>query len=155
MNNIKYVGWASQNNINEVEMYDHIFNDGNYKFLQGKCTEILKRNFPSETIIVPINTIKSVLDSVFQSHMPKMGDANSRYILNLDSARNDVRDIIDRTINIITTQITNEYETERQNKKLTIWTTVLGDFNAHGLRSHSAIKLNRRRPKGMQFHMKY
>jgi hypothetical protein len=41
------------------------------------------------------------------------------------------------------------------NSKLTIWTTVLGDFNEHGLQSHPKIKLREKRPAPLQFNMNY
>ena len=46
-------------------------------------------------------------------------------------------DIVDESILIM----------EENNKKLTIWTTVFGDFNSHGLRSHAPIKLRERKPQ--------
>ena len=44
---------------------------------------------------------------------------------------------------------------EENNKKLSIWTTVYGDFNAHGLRQHPPIKIRKKRPDPFQFHMRY
>ena len=41
------------------------------------------------------------------------------------------------------------------NEKLTIWTTLLGDFNEHGLRQYPPIKLRNKRPDPMLFHMRY
>ena len=44
---------------------------------------------------------------------------------------------------------------EENNRKLTIWTTVYGDFNAHQLRQHAPIKVLNKRPNPMEFHMRY
>jgi hypothetical protein len=61
----------------------------------------------------------------------------------------------DQVINIITTDVKNNLEAEQCNSKLSIWTTVLGDFNEHGLRQHGPIKLKERRPTTMLFNMNY
>ena len=62
----------------------------------------------------------------------------------------------DQTIEIIVSDVKNNMEIEEHNKKLTIWTTVLGEgVNDHGLRSHSQIKIRESRPDPFQFHMKY
>ena len=44
---------------------------------------------------------------------------------------------------------------EENNRKLTIWTTVYGDFNQHGLQQHSKIKVRNKRPNPMEFNMNY
>ena len=41
------------------------------------------------------------------------------------------------------------------NKQLSKWTTILGDFNKYGLRGHSQIKVNNKRPQSMMFNMNY
>ena len=42
------------------------------------------------------------------------------------------------------------------NSKLSVWdATLLGDFNPHGLRQFPPIKLRKRGPDRMLFHMKY
>jgi hypothetical protein len=41
------------------------------------------------------------------------------------------------------------------NSKLSAWTTILGDFNEHGLRRHAPIKLREKRPMPMAFNMNY
>jgi len=51
--------------------------------------------------------------------------------------------------------IKNQMEMEQANKKLTVWTTLLGDFNKEGLRAHAPIKLRRRHPQYMAFNMNY
>jgi len=58
-------------------------------------------------------------------------------------------------MNIIISQIKNQTEMEEQNKKLTVWSTLLGDFNKEGLRSHPPIKIRRNHPQYMAFNMNY
>lgn len=137
--------------------YAYMWSDMNMNRIQQQITQLLqgvdKSNRP---IIVPLDTIGNVMSQVQQSHRPQVGGIHSRYILeDISNNRNDVRDIVDRTIEIIVTQIRNEYEMIEQNKKLTVWSTVLGDFNAQGLRSHPPIKIRKKRPAAFQFHMRY
>ena len=49
----------------------------------------------------------------------------------------------------------NEYEIEENNKKLTIWSTLYGDFNREGLRAHPPIKIRNRRIDQMSINMNY
>ena len=63
--------------------------------------------------------------------------------------------MMDEVINIITTDVKVNLGMEENNAKLTVWTTVLEDFNEHGLRSHSKIKLRENRPQPMMFNMNY
>ena len=44
---------------------------------------------------------------------------------------------------------------QEANSKLTKWTTVLGDFNLHQLRSHDVIKILNKHPQHMQFFENY
>jgi hypothetical protein len=113
---------------------------------------VLKDNRP---IIVPDKTICSVMSAVYQSFRPETGDIFTRYNIPKAREQNYVQTMIDEVINIITTDVKNNLGMEECNRNLSIWTTVLGDFNQHGLRSHSKIKLRENRPMPMQFHMNY
>ena len=152
---LKFVGWGYTSNRNPC--YDEIFSKENLIQMQHKISELLEGvDEKGRTIAVPLNSIGHVLSSVYSSQRPEIGDIYSRYIqCGIEDRRNDVREIIDRSINIIVTQIKNEFETIENNKKLTIWTTVLGSFNLHGLRAHPPIKINKRRTPRMQFFENY
>ena len=63
--------------------------------------------------------------------------------------------MIDQVINIITTDVKVNLGMDEHNSKLSAWTTILGDFNEHGLRRHAPIKLRERRPMPMAFNMNY
>ncbi len=154
-NYLRHVGWGFTSNRNPC--YDEIFSKENLIQMQHKISELLEGvDEKGRTIIVPLDKIGHILSSAYSSQRPEIGDIFSRYIQSgIEGRRNDVREIIDRSINIIVTQIKNEFETIENNKKLTIWTTVLGSFNEKGLRSHSQIKLNKRRIPHMQFFQNY
>jgi tRNA(Ser,Leu) C12 N-acetylase TAN1 len=154
-NYLKHTGWGYTSNRNPC--YDEIFSRENLLQMQKKISELLEGvDQNGKTIVVPLDKIGHILSSVYSSQRPSVGDIFSRYIQSgIEERRNDVRQIIDRSINIIVTQIKNEFETIENNKKLTIWTTVLGDFNQRGLRAHSQIKLNKRRSNRMFFFENY
>jgi hypothetical protein len=149
-------------NQQHVGYYTSISEDPNYAFLwspqrlqliQSKITQLLEGVHPeNRPILVPIPTISSVMSSLYHARRPGIGDIYSIAIQPQD--RDDIRDIIDQTINVIVSQIRNEYKTREMNSKLTVWNSLLGDFNTQGIRSHSQIKVNNRRPK-LQFVWNY
>jgi hypothetical protein len=86
---------------------------------------------------------------------PNVGDIHTRYIIPPIQTRNDIRDINNQTIGIIVSAIRDEMETTENNKRLTIWNTLYGDFNEAGLRQHPIIKIRKRHPHYMAFNMNY
>lgn len=151
----KYIGWSETmaNNDNYKDLWDPC----TLHTIQTKITQLLQGVHESgNPIIVPLDTIGNVMSQCYETNRPAIGDIYSRYIItDIEQSRNDIRDIIDRTINIITTQIRNEVEIAQNNNKLTIWSTLYGDFNKEGLRSHAPIKLRKKRPQQMMFNMNY
>ena len=153
---MQHVGWAQT--VSNRPNYDFLWNDERLIMLQQKITQLLEGvSECGAPIVVPLSTIGHVISQVYQSHRPEVGSIYSRYIqTEPESERNDVRDIEDRTINIITSQIRNEFGIIQNNKRLTIWSTVLGDFNKEGLRGHSGIKIRKKRPNvSMGIAMRY
>lgn len=128
----------------------------NIRKISHKITELLmgvdKQNRP---IIVPDKTICSVMSSVYENFRPETGDIFTRYNIPKARSQNYVQQMIDEVINIITTDVKVNLGMDECNRNLSIWTTVLGDFNEHGLRSHSKIKLRENRPMPMMFNMMY
>ena len=124
--------------------------------ISRKITELLqgvdKYNRP---IIVPHKTIGSVLSAVYENFRPETGDIYSRYNIPKTGGGSYTARMIDEVINIITTDVKVNLGIEKCNENLSIWTTVLGDFNGHGLRQHPPIKLRERRPQPMAFQMNY
>lgn len=151
----KYIGWEETARTNQHVQF--LWDPKRLKVYQNKITDLLDGvSGDGRPIIVPIDTIGNVLFQCYESHRPQTGDIYSRYIHDNSSGENDyVRDIVDRTINIIVSQIRNEYEMIQNNNKLTIWNTVYGDFNKEGLRAHAPIKIRKRRPPQMLFNMNY
>ncbi len=105
-------------------------------------------------IIVPDNTIFSVLSSTYQEYKPNVQDIFTRYNI-LTGPVDDYAYIIYQTISYIVSDVKSNLITDEQNSKLTVWTTVLGEGNDHGLRAHDKIKLRNKKPPSMLFHMNY
>ena len=133
----------------------NLFSKSNITQMSKKITELLqgvdKYNRP---IIVPDSTITSVMSSVYENFRPEVGDIYSRYTI-----PNNIEDyysrIMNETINVIYLDVKGNLGMDDNNSKLTIWTTLLGDFNEHGLQSHPKIKLREKRPAPLQFNMNY
>lgn len=151
-NYIKHVGYNDQGDDRSKKFYSQ----SNIDKISRKITELLhgvgKDNRP---IIVPDKTICNVMNSVYSNFRPETGDIYGRYNIPSTAPINNMQRMIDETINIITTDVKVNLGMEECNSKLSIWTTVLGDFNPHGLRFHPPIKLNMKRGKQMAFNMNY
>lgn len=153
-NYMRYVGYTDS----ESPDVQKIFNDNVAYMIQAKCKELLRGVHPSgRDIVIQIDTIKDVIDALYSNYQPSVGDiyAGRLSIPSNSTSQDLVIDIIDRTIEIIITHVKNDIEMQVLNSKLTVWTTVLGDFNLEGLRSHDVIKVQEKRPTPMQFNMNY
>lgn len=126
-----------------------LFSVDNLLKLSYEITRRLRDLVP-EGLIVPIETISNVLKALYDAYRPQMGNPMTMYHVASDDVCSNLNM---QTINLITQQVRDEINAEQHAKKLTIWTTVLGDYNEHGLRAHSSIKLKQRRPTPMLFNM--
>jgi hypothetical protein len=154
MNQFQYVGWDSVSSWNSLTR--RLFTKRSVYLVQNKTSEYLNGVDPLGRKIIPSEKmVTSALYNVFADHIPQTGDIYGRYTIRDDSNRDDYSYIIDKTISLLVGSIRTEMGMQEQNEKLTIWTTVLGDFNEHGLRQTPPIKLRHKRPDTMLFHMKY
>ena len=159
-----YIGSQYDDNQNRFVLYDSsrnwftelMFSDENLQSIQGVLYNLLKclRN-DGRPIIVSKATIADVLSQIQVNFKPQIGDIYTVYNIVPEKARNDILTINQQTVEFIYNQLKTEYEMEVNNSKLTIWTTLLGDFNEHGLRSHSQIKVNEKPINKLRFNMNY
>jgi len=149
------VGWNYTSEGNEKVAF--IFSKQNVDYLSATISDALTGVDPEgRRIIIPDDKIVNVLNSVYlNGTRPNIGDIHSRFIVPSIETRNDVRDINNQTIAIIVSYIKNEIQMAENNKKLTIWSTLYGDFNEQGLRAHPTIKIRKRHPQYMAFNMNY
>lgn len=151
----QFVGWDTITDWNPLTQ--KLFTKTSVHVIQQKVADYLtgvdangRRIIPSERVVV------TALFGIFREHAPRTGDIYGRFLVVDDSKRDDYAYIIDKTISLLVQGIRDDLGMAEQNQKLTIWTTVLGDFNEHGLRQHPPLKINNgKRPDPMLFHMRY
>ena len=149
---IKYVGYTEDNAC--IRKY---YSPETRKIISAKITELLEGVHPEgKKIIVGDNVICGMMSSIKDSYRPPTGDIYTRYIVPSGITPQDyVQSMINQVIEVITNTIKTEYAMEECNRNLTVWDTVLGDFNARGLRSHSQIKVREKKIPSALFFMNY
>ena len=147
-----YVGWDVTSRDTWV---NELFSPSSIQTISRQITNILQGVHPTgRPIVVTDEVINSVLSSVYRfGTRANVGDIYTRFIIPQD--RNDYQDIVNQTINIIVSYVRDEIDITENNKKLTVWNTLYGDFNPEGLRQYSPIKLRKRHPQYMAFNMNY
>lgn len=151
LNYLRYVGWDESN-----VCINSFFSPQTVALISKKVTQLtLGVDEKNRPIIVPDERIVEVMDGVYQGFRPSIGDIYSRFIVPNHEQEDAVQSMIDQTIEIITSNVKNMLEIEKNNKKLTAWVQVYGDFNTQGLRAHSIITTRDRKPTTMQFNMNY
>lgn len=135
----------------------YLFSSDNLQTLSKNITTALRGVDPQgRDIVVAQDRILSVLSSVFwNGTRERIGDIYTRYVIPDCYPRNDLQTINFQTMNIIVSAIKDEYDTIANNKRLTVWNTLLGDFNTNGLRSHPPLKIRKKFPQRMMFNMNY
>jgi hypothetical protein len=149
----KYVGYNTVNQYTQI-----LFQPSTVNSISARVTKALAdtRVEPNgRPIIVPNATICNVLSGVYDSYVPETGDIMTRYNVMPVKPDDYVKSIVEQTIEIIVADVTNNMEMVAHNNTLTVWTTVLGSFNPHGLQAHGPLKINHRHPNMMEFNMNY
>ena len=150
-----HVGWEQTGSDSDVLSY--LFSNKTLNVISNQISDALRGVDPQgRRIIIPNDKISNVLSSVFRfGTRTNIGNIYSKDTIPQNENRNDVRNIINQTINIIVSAIRDEIEMIENNKKLTAWNSVLGDFNSQGIRQHAPIKLRNKHPQYMAFNMNY
>jgi hypothetical protein len=151
MNNqyLQHVGYTNTNA--GIATY---FSRDTAEFISKKITELLRKFYPPG-VIVPLERIVDIMNSIYEAFRPSTGDIYSRYTIPSDENPNCVDEMINQVIEVIVTQVKDNLSMDQRNSKLTAWTQLLGSFNAEGLRSHAPIKTRHRRPTPMLINMNY
>jgi hypothetical protein len=149
----RYVGYSYGNDDGCIQKF---YSQETVEIISHKVSELLQGVHPEgKKLIVPNKIICGMMSAVQDTYRPPTGDIYSRYIIPSGKGASDyVQDMIDQVIEIIVTQAKTHYEMDECNRKLTVWNTVLGDFNPVGLQSHSFIKINEKKAP-MLFNMNY
>jgi len=151
---VRYVGYSAS--ANETPGFDALFSDGTINMISNAVTHYLGKDLANgRPIIVPNERILSVMSEMVHNYKAETGDIFTR--LNIPNNNEDMcQKMVYRTITVIVDNVRNTLEMENINGKLSIWDTVLGEFNEKGLRSHAPLTAeidNTRRL--FQFNMNY
>lgn len=153
-NHMRHVGYTESNRNIQA-----LFSEKNIDYISKRVTDLTRNvDCHGRPIIVPKKNICSVLDDLYQGYRPSVGDIFTRYSIPTDSPIDMIGDLTNQAIQVIVNDITVNIGMEQQNAQLNIWdATLLGDFNAKGLRQHAPIKtLNKRtNGRGMVSFMNY
>jgi len=150
----QYVGWFTVADWNPL--VQRLFTKTTIRVIQEKTSQYLLGVEPNGKKIVPTERVViAALYGIFKNFHPTTGDIYGKYLVVDQTQRDDYSYIIDQTISLLVQGIRDDIGMAEQNQKLTIWTTVMGDFNEHGLRQYPPIKINNKRPDPMLFHMRY
>ena len=137
---------------------EFIFNPQTIHYIQSKIKYDLQNNKN-----IDINYINSILKNNIDSHTRNKKDINSnnisvKYNVYINQAtlftERELFHIIDKTIILIKNKTTTENNNIKQHQNMSKWNTVLG-HNDNDIRQNINVKLNDKRPKGMQFNMNY
>ena len=144
----RYVG------IEQTSIYDKLYDDKLICNIQHYLAEKL-RPFEKQKrkVVIDKEIIISVMQNIISARIPNTGDIYTHYTI--PNEEDDISDIINRTIQILYSDIKNEMEMEQNNAKLSVWSTLYGDFNKQGLRAHAPVKIRKNKPQSMLFNMNY
>ena len=150
-NFIRFIGWQENSDLSEYYSQDTI------DLISMKVTQLtMGLHRDNRPIKVTDNVISHVMSTVYNNYRHPTGDIHSRYIIaSKDGPYNYIQEMINQTIEIIVSSLRNEFGTIYNNESLSIWNTVLGDFNSQKLRQHAPIKVLNKRSDRMQFFQNY
>jgi hypothetical protein len=153
-NELKMPNYGRYVGVEQKSIYDGLYNDKIICNIQQFLAEKL-RTFEKQKrrVIIDKEIIISVMQNIISSRIPDVGNIYTHYTI--PNEQDDISDIINRTIQILYSDLKNEMEMEQNNAKLSVWSTLYGDFNKQGLRAHAPIKIRKNKPQSMLFNMNY
>lgn len=146
---IRYVGYQQSNSISDL-----FFSPHTVQFISKNVTNLLNDLHPNG-IFVPDHRILEVMNSIYISFRPSVGDIFTHYNILSNENPNPLNEMINQVIQVITSNVRNNIETEMNNSKLDNWVVLQGDFNKWGLRQHAPINIRNKMPKTCLFNMNY
>lgn len=150
MNNHQYIAHPGYKNTSlNIQA---LFSTETLLLISRAVTDAL-RDLYSPGIIVPLDIICNVLNTLYEAYRPPSGDIMTMYNIVSNENPNAVDALINQTINVIVGQVRSQLIMEQNNAKLNKWSTVLGTHNEQGIRSHPVLKIRNRRPQPMMINM--
>ena len=143
---MKYVGSKKDDNI----IVREFFSKKSVDEISKQCTLQLKGiDEQGRDIIIPDKRILEVMNTVEQSYNFATG-----FDAPVITPEGYIQNMINESIERIVYDVSNTLQIEQCNRKKTVWTTVLGDFNKEKLQSHSKIKIRHKHPS-FSINMRY
>lgn len=150
----QYVGWDLTSSWNGLVR--QLFTKRTVALIRKKVSDFLqgvdmkgRRIYPSDNVVI------TALWGIFQNYQPnEIGDIYGRYLV-VNPNRDDYTTLVDQTISFLSQSIKNDIEMSQNNEKLSVWDTILGDFNSQGLRSHPILYMKEKRPDPFLISMRY
>ncbi|MHA2038973.1 MAG: hypothetical protein ACW98X_21300 [Promethearchaeota archaeon] len=149
----RYAGYEQSNTC--IKEY---FSHNTICMISDKITQLLIGVHPSnKQIKVSDKVIAHVMSQIQDTFRPTTGSIQSRYTIpdSGDEPESYIQNMISQVIELIVSNVKNDYMMEENNKKLSVWDSVLGTFNKNQLLAHPPIKINNNRPASFQFNMNY
>ena len=151
-NYLRYVGWG----VSEQPFDKRFFSKETIESVKDQTTKLLKCvRSDGRPIIVSDRVISHVMSQIYDKYRPQLGDMYTMLTIPADHPRDDMKLLTDLVVETIYRNIVTETQMEENNKRLTVWTSVLGDFNEHGLRQYSTIRINKDNINKVRFNMNY
>lgn len=151
-NYLRYVGWS----VSEQPFDRKFFSKETVEIIKRKTTDLLKcLRSDKRPIIVTDRVIGHMMSQIYSTYRPQLGNMYTMLTITAAEPRDDMKTLIDLTVEAIYRTIATETQMEENNKRLTVWTSVLGDFNEHGLRQYTTIKTVKDNINKVRFNMNY
>lgn len=153
----RFVGWSTTRG----SLEEKFFSPETVKFISNQATAGLRcLREDKRPIIVIDEVIAHAMSSVYTGYFygksfEHIGDIYTIFQIPPEEPRDDFKSLVLLTLNFIISQIRDEYQMQVNNEKLTVWTTLLGDFNEHGLRQYSTLRINNKNINKVRFNMNY
>lgn len=150
-----FVGQTLHDNQVVDDDYRLLMNSDTIRLVSKKITDLLQGvDVKGRKIRVPDQDIMSIIDTEYRRYRPPIGDMYSR-IHQMEEQPDKIEVIIERAIEIITSQIKSDKMIEENNKSMSKWNSMYGEHNPAGLVAHTKIKIRENHPAMFQFNMKY
>lgn len=139
--NMRFVGYEKASGQYSNKCMNSLFSDATGKFIQDEVTKQLGRELLGRPIQVSMKMIWGVLSDLNSTHQEQTGDIYGRLNVPNDNL-NSYQSLVNQTITVLVDHVRTSIEMEQHNGALSVWDTVLGDFNDKGLRSHPPLTAN-------------
>lgn len=153
-NYMRYVGYEQSGG--DFLCIKKLYSRENIDYISKKITQLTKGlRSDNKLIIVTDEVICDVLSTVQNTFVPRTGDIYSRYTILDSETKTPFERIVEIAIEVIYSSLKNQMGVDKCNKNLTIWNSLLGDFNKQGLIQHPPIKVRKKKTQSMFFFENY